>query len=356
MDQAPGSSGDDRRLASVIDRALAAYGVLAELGESVADEWQYVNDLVAVHSADLAGSGTPDAGRVLLGLAAVGAVDLAIEEIGLITDPHRAIDWLSTFPQIVRLAVAPRRRAPDVRFQAAALDGRAIVYAGIQADPLVGRVAGLLADATAAELVLARAVMNGERTEPDVWRGDVPRALRRRRPSAGAGRPGRQDARRAAARRQPRGRRAWRAVAQPVPRRDRRGADRATARASGSARGIRRERRVLFDGVAAEIHPYDVTVELPTRAEVYDCKWGARGINADVLHQLDDARRHAADEEQKLFVALVIFDSRRSAEVRLARLTAPRHGDAAVHSGDPLRARLAGTPEAADRRRSCCRV
>ena len=49
----------------------------------------------------------------------------------------------------------------------------------------------------------------------------------------------------------------------------------------------------------AEIHPYDVTVERPGAAEAYDCKWGARGINADVLHQLDDARTHAADEDER---------------------------------------------------------
>src|SRR5688572_5537384 len=54
------------------------------------------------------------------------------------------------------------------------------------------------------------------------------------------------------------------------------------------ADAVRRERRVLFDGVRAEIHPYDVTVERTGAAEVFDCKWGARGINADVLHQLDD--------------------------------------------------------------------
>ena len=34
-------------------------------------------------------------------------------------------------------------------------------------------------------------------------------------------------------------------------------------------------------------------------AEAYDCKWGARGINADVLHQLDDARTHADDEDER---------------------------------------------------------
>ena len=89
---------------------------------------------------------------------------------------------------------------------------------------------------------------------------------------------------------------------------------------------IHRERRILFDGVAAEIHPYDVTVEAPGAAEAYDCKWGARGISADVLHQLDDARVHAADEGERVLPVLVVFDARRSCEVRLARQTAPRTG------------------------------
>jgi hypothetical protein len=86
---------------------------------------------------------------------------------------------------------------------------------------------------------------------------------------------------------------------------------------------IRRERRVLFDGVPAEIHPYDVTVEAAAAPEVYDCKWGARGIGADVLNQLDDAARHAAAEEVGLRVALVVFDARRSCQTRLARASAP---------------------------------
>ena len=54
-----------------------------------------------------------------------------------------------------------------------------------------------------------------------------------------------------------------------------------------------------------------------------DCKWGARGIAADVLHQLDDARRHAADEDERLGVVLVVFDAARSCDVRLDRQTAP---------------------------------
>jgi len=89
---------------------------------------------------------------------------------------------------------------------------------------------------------------------------------------------------------------------------------------------VRRERRVLFDGVPAEIHPYDVTVETETRPEVYDCKWGARGINADVLNQLDDARAHAAEEDLDLDVAIVVFDAHRSCQIRLDRSTASLAG------------------------------
>ncbi len=101
------------------------------------------------------------------------------------------------------------------------------------------------------------------------------------------------------------------------------------ARRVGTA-AVHRERRILFDGVRAEIHPYDVTVEREDAAEAYDCKWGARGINADVLHQLDDARGHAADEEAHLDVALVVFDARRSCEIRLDRQTAPHEATGLV--------------------------
>ena len=101
--------------------------------------------------------------------------------------------------------------------------------------------------------------------------------------------------------------------------------ERLLARRVGAG-AVRRERRVLFDGVRAEIHPYDVTVERDGAAEAWDCKWGARGINADVLEQLDDARQHAADEDAELTVGLVVFDAERSCQVRLERQTAPVAG------------------------------
>ncbi len=206
-----------------------------------------------------------------------------------------------------------------MRFQDAARDARAVVYAGIQADPLVARTASLLADATPAQRLLARAVMNGETTDPDGWRTMFPTLFG----STATGDAG--DQARSAAileaslavagrgeqvRSQVRGAIVEELTARLLARRVATGA-------------VHRERRILFDGVRAEIHPYDVTVEREGAAAAYDCKWGARGINADVLHQLDDARTHAADEEERLNVALVVFDARRSCDVRLLRQTAP---------------------------------
>jgi hypothetical protein len=207
-----------------------------------------------------------------------------------------------------------------VRFQDAAPDARAVVYAGIQADPLVAMAAALLADATYEERLLARAVMNGESTDAESWRVMFPSLFAPGRSSDRA------DAILAASL----------AVAERGEqiRSQYRGAivealtevllQRANPAAAPTA--IRRERRILFDGVRAEIHPYDVTIEIEGAAAAIDCKWGARGISADVLHQLDDARTHAADEDERLRAVLVIFDSLRSCAVRLERQTAPQAG------------------------------
>ena len=205
-----------------------------------------------------------------------------------------------------------------MRFQDAARDGRAVVYAGIQADPLVARVAELLVEATLAQRVLARAVMNGESTDPDGWMAMFPTLFGEG--GATAGDRSRSEAILAAAlevadrgeqvRSQFRGAIVEELTARLLQRRV-------------PATDVHRERRILFDGVRAEIHPYDVTIEVDGAAAAYDCKWGARGINGDVLHQLDDARSHATEEDERLAVALVVFDAERSCQVRLERQTAP---------------------------------
>ena len=175
----------DETIRDLIDRALDAYAVLEERGEEIEDEWSYVTDLSDAWRTRLdavaAHRGAEEASD-----EASAAIDLAIDEIGRIEDPHRAIDWLSTFPQVVLLAIG---RA-TVRFQDAAKDARAVVYAGIQADPLVARTAALLADATPAQRVLARAVMNGETTDAGRLAHDVPDPVRPgARPATPARRP-----------------------------------------------------------------------------------------------------------------------------------------------------------------------
>jgi hypothetical protein len=94
----------DETIRDVLTRALDAYAALELLGEEIEDEWTYVTDLEAAWRARLtdvaderaAEGATPDV---------TAAIDRAIDEIGRIEDPHRAIDWLSTFPQVVLVAV-----------------------------------------------------------------------------------------------------------------------------------------------------------------------------------------------------------------------------------------------------------
>jgi hypothetical protein len=91
----------------VLARALEALDALQVLGEDVDDEWTYVQELGAAWrerlEAVVAGRGEEP-----LDEAATAAVDRAIDEVGRIADPHRAIDWLSTFPQVILVAVGER--------------------------------------------------------------------------------------------------------------------------------------------------------------------------------------------------------------------------------------------------------
>jgi hypothetical protein len=86
----------------LVERALAAYAALADVGEGVEDEWTYIADLTTAWRTRLEAVAAARAGETS---GAGPAVDRAIAEIGLIEDPHRAIDWLSTFPQVVLLAL-----------------------------------------------------------------------------------------------------------------------------------------------------------------------------------------------------------------------------------------------------------
>jgi hypothetical protein len=91
-------------LPALIERIVAAMTALGELGETIDDEVVYVRDLDAVWSARLravadARAGTPVAPEV------ERAIDRLVDEAGRISDPHRAIDWLSTLPQAALVAI-----------------------------------------------------------------------------------------------------------------------------------------------------------------------------------------------------------------------------------------------------------
>jgi hypothetical protein len=216
-----------------------------------------------------------------------------------------------------------------MRFQDAAVDARAATYAAIQAEPVVTEAGRLLADANAPQRLMARAVMNGETLDPDGWRTMFPVLF-----GEGVDEAARQQSEAVLAvslaiadrgdqvRNQLRG-----ALVEAVT-------GELLARRVGPE-AVRRERRILFDGVRAEIHPYDVTVERAGAAEAYDCKWGARGINADVLYQLEEARSNAAAEEEKLRVFIVAYDAELSCQVRLDRQNAP-HDQTTLISLDTL--------------------
>ena len=95
---------DPRTVDAAVSDALDAYATLAELGEDVEDEWTYVTELAAAWRSRLETVAAERGGQDL-DAPTDAAIDRAIDEITQIDDPHRAIDWLSTFPQVVLLAL-----------------------------------------------------------------------------------------------------------------------------------------------------------------------------------------------------------------------------------------------------------
>ena len=91
-------------LGETLDAALDAYADLTALGEEVDDEWSYVQDLTGAWQARLDELRTAR-GDEPASPSEVAALETAAAEIRLVDDPHRAIDWLSTYPQLVLLAL-----------------------------------------------------------------------------------------------------------------------------------------------------------------------------------------------------------------------------------------------------------
>ena len=78
-------------------------GRLVALAEAVDDEWTYIHDLEAVWVARLRAVAAERVSEAA-DPAIEPAIDQLVAEVGLITDPHRAIDWLSTLPQATLVA------------------------------------------------------------------------------------------------------------------------------------------------------------------------------------------------------------------------------------------------------------
>jgi hypothetical protein len=89
---------------TLIARTLVAFDGLVARGDEIADEAQYLSDLgvvwkgrlIAVGNARRSEPARPDI---------EAAVDAVCAEAARIDDPHRAIDWLSTLPQVVLVAL-----------------------------------------------------------------------------------------------------------------------------------------------------------------------------------------------------------------------------------------------------------
>jgi hypothetical protein len=91
----------------LIEGVVAVLGRLAALGETIQDEWTYVHDLETVWTARLRAVAAADRPAASLPAHAEleAAIDRLVAEADLVTDPHRAIDWLSTLPQATLVAL-----------------------------------------------------------------------------------------------------------------------------------------------------------------------------------------------------------------------------------------------------------
>ncbi len=91
-------------IATLTERALQGFAMLAATAEPVDSEIQYVADLGIVWEARLraiAGArGTEEASAEVR-----DAIEALVAEAALIEDPHQAIDWLSTLPQVALVAL-----------------------------------------------------------------------------------------------------------------------------------------------------------------------------------------------------------------------------------------------------------
>lgn len=88
----------------LVAQVLTSLDHLVETAGPVDEEWQYVEDLRAVWRARILALTAPRSADPAPA-AAAGAIDALTRVAAAIEDPHRAIDWLSTLPQVALLAL-----------------------------------------------------------------------------------------------------------------------------------------------------------------------------------------------------------------------------------------------------------
>ena len=88
---------------ALVERIVAALAGLVVIADSIEDEWTYIHDLETVWVARLRTVAAEHREEPLSGLEA--AIDGLVAEVALIEDPHRAIDWMSTLPQVALVAL-----------------------------------------------------------------------------------------------------------------------------------------------------------------------------------------------------------------------------------------------------------
>ena len=94
-------------IADAIAAARPAYEDLTSLAEDVEDEWSYVTELSGAW-VDRFDEVAAARGHEAAPAGVAAAVPALAAEAALIDDPHRAIDWLSTFPQVLLVALGER--------------------------------------------------------------------------------------------------------------------------------------------------------------------------------------------------------------------------------------------------------
>lgn len=94
-------------IADAIAAVLPAYEALIAAGEEIEDEWSYVQDLSAAWLERFDEVAAARASETVTGPQRAALAALTAE-VATIDDPHRAIDWLSTYPQVVLIALGER--------------------------------------------------------------------------------------------------------------------------------------------------------------------------------------------------------------------------------------------------------